>query len=363
MSTKLPILSLSHQAYADAIVQRLGRGRQHAIHLYEEFFRNGTCQGRHPAFLNAQLLLQEIVEATDWQLAEVSNKKEEGETQKFLMQTADRLDVESVIIPMQAGGTLCISSQVGCKMGCAFCETGKMGLLRHLTPTEIVSQVYLARHQLGAAIRNIVFMGMGEPFDNFDAVMQAVEVLTDPHGFGFGRRHLTISTSGVVEGIERMAAMRGSAPNLAVSLNAPNDLLRNQLMPVNRHAPLSRLRQAMENYCQQTGRQILVAYVLMAGINDKISDADELAQFLRGLDIKINLIPYNAQSRDRFAASTLETQQAFWKRLREHGYCTLLRTTKGSSIMAACGQLGNLKLRQERSRILQANQTLFEPLK
>lgn len=316
--------------------------------IYEEFFRTGSLTNA-AAFGNAKVLVQTIVDlvdfSTDLQLAQ---EKSDGMTGKILLKTPDKLEVEAVLIPMQAGGTLCVSSQVGCRMGCTFCETGRMGLLRNLSVQEIVNQVFVARYHLGFQMRNIVFMGMGEPFDNYDNVMQAVRILCDPKGFGFGRRHLTISTSGCVDGIYKLISEGEHAPNLAVSVNAPSDEERNRLMPVNRRFNMAKLREAMQEYCSGTGRQILVAYVLLKGENDSLDHADRLATYLQGLNIKINLIPYNPQTRDRFAPPERDTLDAFASRMRHHGFLTLLRLTKGKDIMAACGQLGNLQLRKLR---------------
>jgi 23S rRNA (adenine2503-C2)-methyltransferase len=177
---KTSLLSHTHASFAQLARQQLGKGYDHAILLYEEWFRTGQITGCHPAFNNAKNLLQDLVNLVDLSILPFKDKREDGQTGKFLLQTHDSLEIESVLIPMQAGGTLCISSQVGCRMGCAFCETGRMGLLRHLTTAEIISQVFIARFHLHFAMRNIVFMGMGEPFDNYDQVMQAVRILNDP---------------------------------------------------------------------------------------------------------------------------------------------------------------------------------------
>jgi 23S rRNA (adenine2503-C2)-methyltransferase len=193
-------------------------------------------------------------------------------------------------------------------------------------------------------------MGMGEPFDNYDNVLQAARILADPKGFGFGKRHLTISTSGCTEGIRRFTAEEGDVPNLAVSVSAPVDDLRNRLMPINRKHNLQELYDSMLAYNQKTGRQVLIAYVLLEGLNDTLGHADKLAHYLQGLNVKINLIPYNPQSRDRYQPPSLETLEAFTHYLRNKGYYTLLRTTKGQSIMAACGQLGNIELRKQRKK-------------
>jgi len=344
---KFPILAHTRHTFAESISSTLGKGNLHAGLVYEEFFRTGEVKGSSAAFNNAQKLLEAILQLTDFSHPELVREKNDGMTGKILLRTPDRLEIESVLIPMQSGGTLCVSSQVGCRMGCAFCETGRMGLLRNLDAGEIVSQVFVARHRLGFAMRNIVFMGMGEPFDNYDNVMQAVRILCDPKGFGFGPRHLTISTSGCIEGINKLVAEGEKGPNLAVSLNASTDEERNKLMPINRRHDMQELRKAMQEYCQKSGRQILVAYVLLRDCNDSLVHADRLAAYLQGLDVKINLIPYNPQSRDRFVPPSAETIENFALHLRKLGYFTLLRGTKGRDIMAACGQLGNVKLRQE----------------
>jgi 23S rRNA (adenine2503-C2)-methyltransferase len=348
VNQKIPLLSQTKDQFAQFIYQQLGKGYDHASLVYEEWFRTGQILGQHPAFKNAQYLLDEILNLTDLTLLPFKDKREEGQTGKFLLLTPDHLEVESVLIPMQAGGTLCVSSQVGCRMGCAFCETGRMGLFRNLTAAEIINQVFIARFHLKFPIRNIVFMGMGEPFDNYDHVMQAVRVLSDPHGLGFGRNHLTISTSGCVDGILKLIEEPEPVPNLAVSINAPNDELRHKLMPVNRKYPLKTLYEAMEIFCKKRGRQILIAYVLIKDQNDSLEHATELAHYLKGLSVKINLIPYNPQSHDRYQPPEPEKLEAFMQHLRHLGYYTLLRQTKGRKIMAACGQLGNLRLRQQK---------------
>jgi 23S rRNA (adenine2503-C2)-methyltransferase len=343
----LPIFSLTHQEYADQIYDCLGKGRIHAVLIYEEFFRHGNVLGRDAAFNNAQVLLTEILALTDFTMPELVGEKNDGNTGKFLLRTHDKMEIESVLIPMQSGGTLCVSSQIGCRMGCSFCETGRMGLLRNLTVSEILAQVFVARHRLGFEFRNIVFMGMGEPFDNFDNVMTAVKVLRDPHGFGLGRKQITISTSGCVDGIDKLADYCGEGPNLAVSVNAPNDAVRTKLMAVNRKHDMKALYEAMQRYCDKTSREILIAYVLLRDVNDTLEYADELAQYVKGLKVKINLIPYNPQSRDRFQPPEREVIERFAMRLRELELYTLLRVTKGKDIMAACGQLGNLELRKK----------------
>ncbi len=324
----------------------LGKGKHHASILYSEWFRQGQLSAEGSWIEpQARPLVEAMIALTDTALPEPVLQVGEG-TVKFLLRYPDQLVSESVIIPMESGTTLCISSQVGCKMGCAFCETGRMGLLRNLTASEIVSQLFYARFGLGAKVRNIVFMGMGEPMDNLEQVIQALRVFTDPAGLGLGPSRITVSTSGCVDGIYRLMEETDPAINLAVSINAPNDAVRGRIMPVNKKWSMAELKEAMKAYCAHPRRTIFIEYVLLKGINDSLAAADELADYLEGLRVKVNLIPYNPQRRDRFAPPEEETVKIFFTALRQKGYHVLIRYPKGQQIMAACGQLGNLRRRK-----------------
>lgn len=232
-------------------------------------------------------------------------------------------------------------------MGCAFCETGRMGLVRHLTSAEMASQLFVARFVLKADIKNIVFMGMGEPFDNYSNTLQAMRIFMDPHGFGLGPHHITVSTSGKVDAIAQFTQEKDPMPHLAVSLSAPTNELRNKLMPINKTHGLSALHKAMREYNEKKKKSILIAYVMLKGVNDSLEQASQLADFLQDLKVKINLIPYNAQSHDRYQSSEKEKIAQFAHLLRHRGFQVLIRQTKGDAIMAACGQLGNLALRKK----------------
>ena len=346
--SKCSIFSHTQESYSKAMFAIFEKGKQHAARLYSDWFRKGHVRDIEDwAEPQALPLVQKMIEATDFAIPEMSCMRQEGETIKFLLKFFDGLESESVLIPMEAGTTICISSQVGCRMGCSFCETGKMGLIRHLSCEEIVAQVFWGRFGLVKTIRNIVFMGMGEPFDNYDAVMRAISVLTDMGGMGFGPSRITISTSGKVDAILRMSAEADPALNLAVSVNAPSDEIRNRIMPVNKQWNMADLKRAMLEYCAHPRREILIEYVLLKSINDALEDADQLSEYLRGIKAKVNLIPYNPQTRDRFAPPEIEQREAFLKRMRENGYQTLLRGTKGLQIMGACGQLGNVNVRRK----------------
>lgn len=337
----MTIFSKTKAEYQAFIFSHLGRGKRHAGSLYSHFFRKGSFEGIETwVEPQALSLVNEMIVLSSSQIPYMSMVREEGNVSKYLLAFSDGKESESVLIPMQSGITLCISSQIGCKKGCAFCQTAKMGLVRNLTSEEIVGQVFFAKHVLKQPVRNIVFMGMGEPFDNYEEVMQAIAVLTDPAGLGFGHRRITISTSGRVDNILRFAKEAHPALHLAVSVNAPNDAIRSKLMPVNREWDMAALKSAMQIYCSHGKREILAEYVLIAGITDSIDCAEQLAEYLQGLRVKVNLIPYNPQLKGRFMPPDPAVVDRFAAYLRGKGYQTLLRTTKGDKIMAACGQLG-----------------------
>ena len=336
----ISILAQTRHSYAQAIYNHLGKRFQHAEVLYREWMRTGKVSSDHSAFSNAQTLYSDILAVTDFSLPEISFQLREGDTQKILLKFADNYEVEAVVIPMLFGWTLCVSSQVGCRMGCTFCQTGRIGLKRHLKSEEIVAQAFIARFHLGYPIRNIVFMGMGEPMDNFDAVSQAIKVFSDQGGMALGMRHLTVSTVGRVDGIRRFMQEVDPAVNLAVSINAPNDKLRKTIMPLTRKYSLQTIKEALLEYCSHPRRSVLIGYVLIKELNDSLELADELALYISGLKAKVNLIPYNLQDSDAFQSPDSFQVNAFAERLRSQGVQTLLRQTKGDDIMAACGQLG-----------------------
>jgi 23S rRNA (adenine2503-C2)-methyltransferase len=225
-------------------------------------------------------------------------------------------------------------------MGCRFCETARLGLLRHLTVEEIVGQVYQARKQFGACIRNVVFMGMGEPFDNFDAVIQAVRVLSDQRGLDIAQRYITISTAGRVDGIQKLTALGMPHLKLAVSLNAPNDDLRSRLMPINQAADLARLQEVLLTYPLKKGYEIMIAYVLIPGVNDGPACARQLAHWLAPLAAKVNLIPLNPGTSTAFRPPVDMELDAFRDCLIDYGVNVQKRAPRGRGLMAACGQLG-----------------------
>ena len=262
-------------------------------------------------------------------------------TQKFLFELEDQTLVESVLMIFDYGFSACLSSQVGCNMGCSFCASGLLKKQRDLSAGEIVSQALMIQKQLdedGERLGNIVVMGTGEPFDNYDNVMRAMNILNDPYGLQIGSRHISISTCGIVPGIIRFAK-ENLQYNLAISLHAPNDELRSSLMPVNRAYPLAVLFDALKEYSSLNNRRLTFEYLLLKGVNDSKKEADEIRDLLKGLNAYINLIPYNKVSEKDFETSDDENALRFYDLLKKNGVAVTLRQKKGDDIDAACGQL------------------------
>lgn len=260
------------------------------------------------------------------------------ETRKILVGLRDGECVEEVLIPARERRTLCVSSQVGCRFACAFCASGQGGFGRNLEAGEIVGQVLLGSREYGDRPTNIVYMGMGEPFDNYDAVLKSIRIINDGQGINIGARHITISTSGVIPGIERMAG-EGFQVELSVSLHAPDDALRDKLMPVNRRYPIAQLIEACARYVAATKRIITFEYTLIRGVNDSRAQAVALASLARRLPSKINLIPLSPVEGFEGLPPADGTIDMFIDVLAKAGVTSMVRASKGTNISAACGQL------------------------
>jgi 23S rRNA (adenine2503-C2)-methyltransferase len=261
-------------------------------------------------------------------------------TRKFVFRLADGKRIESVLMPNATHYTLCVSTQVGCAMGCGFCMTARMGLERNLTPGEIVGQVVECARELetGKILRNLVFMGMGEPFHNYDHLVAALDILGNDYGFGFSWRRMTVSTSGLVPAIRRFAQDRVRA-SLAISLNAVDDETRDRLMPVNRRWNIAALLDACREFPRDTRSRITFEYILMRGVTDDLRAARKLVKLLHGMKCKVNLIPYNAGPGSPYEAPAPEHVRAFQEELLNRGLLATVRISKGQDIAAACGQL------------------------
>lgn len=318
-----------------------GKGRFHAHALYREVFKLGNLDFLSaPEFLRSPAFSQILEEKVRISPGQVVDTFEEEGLRKFITRLEDGLKIESVVIPMTRYKTLCVSSQVGCRMGCAFCETARMGFKRNLTVSEIVGQVYNARHTLGEPVKNVVFMGMGEPFDNFDAVMGAVAVMGEQRGFDIALRHVTLSTSGLVPGIDQLARMNLPGIRLALSVNAPDDATRSALMPVNNRYNLGQLKESLLAYPLGKRGAFLFEYILIKGVNDSTAQARALAGFIGDLPVRLNLIPYNPIEAFRHESPDDEEMHAFTRELTRQGVFVIKRWSKGRSVSAGCGQLG-----------------------
>ena len=336
----IDLLGFTSDAFVDTARAR-GRSRNVAIDAYRAAYRDGMPDA-------------------GWARAAtrpIASRLDEAETVKLTIRLEDDLEAESVVIPMrgrrgQRTWTLCVSSQVGCAMGCTFCETAQMGLLRNISVSEIIAQWYAARHDVERPIKNVVFMGMGEPMDNLDAVIGAISVLADHNGPSVPPANIAVSTVGRVDGITALGDFARNPGfgrlNLAVSINAPNDEIRSEIMPINRAAPMDALMEAMLAWPRRAAAAICVEYVLIPGVNDALEHADELCAYLRPLRCSLNVIPYNPRRDSPWPAPSEDAVAAFIDRAMANGQFVKRRGTKGRDVMAACGQLGNEHIRRRR---------------
>jgi len=274
---------------------------------------------------------------------EVERKQvSEDGTEKIAYRLQDGNIIESVLIPEKDHWSICVSSQVGCAMGCLFCFTATLGYTRNLSSGEILSQVLFPVHAYpDRHFRNIVFMGMGEPLLNYDNVLKAIRIITDPRGIGISKRRVTISSCGIIPRLRTLS--RDSETGLAISLNAPTDVKRSMLMPINRKYPMDKLLKTLKEYDLPNRRRITVEYVMVKGINDSVADARELIRVLHGLKAKVNLIPFNPWPGCPIQAPDTGDVLAFEERLKDSPIQVMLRKEKGKDILAACGQLAGGK--------------------
>ncbi len=275
-------------------------------------------------------------------------------TRKWLLRLEDGNCIETVFIPEDGRGTLCVSSQVGCTLNCSFCSTAQQGFNRNLSTAEIIGQVWLANTALGRdpkgerVITNVVLMGMGEPLLNFDNVIKAIGLMLDDHGYGLSKRRVTLSTAGVVPGLDRLREV--SDISLAVSLHATDDALRDELVPLNRKYPLRELLAACRRYVEGRHQRVTFEYVMLDGVNDRPEHARALVRLLQGVPAKVNLIPFNPFPHTRYQRSGVEAINRFRDILSAAGLTTITRKTRGDDIDAACGQLaGRVQDRTRRS--------------
>ena len=281
---------------------------------------------------------EKLKEDYDFSFIKIIKKQEDTNVKKYLFELFDGNRIESVLMFHDYGISLCVSSQVGCNMGCAFCESGRLKKVRNLETYEIVEQLLLIEKDANIRISHVVIMGIGEPFDNYDNVMNFLRIITSNKGIDMGSRHITVSTCGVIPGIEKFMNDFNQV-NLAISLHAPNDEIRNKIMPISKAYKLNDLMDTIKKYIQKTNRRVTFEYIMLDGINDSKECAKELAKLVKGINCYVNLIPYNETENIEFNRSKKMQILAFYDILKVNGIAVTIRREFGGKVDAACGQL------------------------
>lgn len=320
------------EEWVESIGERRFRARQLFRHIYARRVRSWQECSDLSKMFRVQLEFGARLDA----LTLIEKREAEDGTKKYLFQLHDGHSIESVLIPDPPRQTLCLSSQVGCALGCKFCVTGSLGFKRNLSVAEIVDQICQIQQE-HAHITNLVLMGMGEPLANYDSVQKALQIMLDPNGMAFSHRRITLSTAGLIPQLRRLG--EESPVNLAISLHAPDDELRTQLMPINKKYPLAELMRACREYPLPPRKRITFEYILMAGINDEPEHARKLVTLLQGVRAKLNLIPFNSHPDIPYSQPSEQRILDFQEILQNAGINTLIRQSRGSDIGAACGQL------------------------
>ena len=328
-------------ALAEAFFTKLGVPRYRAVQFFNWIYKRGAVSLAEMTDFPKVLREQLAGEITISSVMELNRQEARDGAVKALLRLYDDCTIETALVPTarEDGYTVCVSTQVGCPIGCPFCATGRQGFERNLSPAEIIDQVLYFKRYLGerGTITNLVFMGMGEPLANYDNLLKTATILNAPFGFGLGARNMTISTAGLIPGIEKLAQEKLQL-GLAISLHAASDPLRDELVPINRRYPLLSLLQAVRRYVERSKRRVSFEYCLFAGVNDSLPQARELAHLLRGLKAHVNLMVANGDCAP-YRPSNREQILAFEGELRRLGLNVTLRRSYGREIEAACGQL------------------------
>ena len=343
------ILDLSLEDLSSYVVEN-GYKPYKAKQIYSWLYKKRISDPEMMSDLSKELIARLKEDFYFENLKLVTKQVSKDGTTKFLFELVDGNFIESVLMVFDYGYSACISTQVGCNMGCRFCASGLLRKVRDLSVGEILGQVLYIQKYLDLTqerLANIVVMGTGEPFDNYDNLMAALKIINDPRGLEIGARHISISTCGIVPKILQFAD-ESVQYNLAISLHASNDELRSKLMPINKAYPLKELFKALKEYSLKNKRRITLEYLLLDGVNDKESNADELKDLLRGQNAYINLIPYNNVDERDFRSVSERKALDFYDMLKKRGISVTLRQKKGDDIDAACGQLRAKKMKEER---------------
>lgn len=327
----------------ETFISDLGKEKYRARQVMKWLYRSGATSFDEMTNLSKDFRtrLIAISRISTLEIKEIQTSQDT--TKKVLFKLEDGNFIESVLIPGKNHWTLCVSLQVGCKMGCRFCLTGSHGFKRNLLPSEITDQLTMLRFNTpeGGNIKNIVMMGMGEPLENYENVLKAIRIITADAGIGLSKRRITLSTCGIPSMIDQLG--KDACVNLAVSLNAPDNEARSFLMPINKRYPLETLLEACREYQMPRRRRLTFEYILIEGVNSSPKDAEKLARLLRGIRCKVNIIPFNEYPGSAFKTPAEADVEAFRNILIKHNYTAIIRSSRGSDILAACGQLSGRK--------------------
>ncbi len=339
----MEILKYTLDQLTQLVKDEYGKGLYHSSALYHQIFKHGNAEfHKAKEFESSPRFTQNLKKDLILSPGQIIESFDEDSLTKFITRLEDGKKIESVIIPMNNRYTLCVSSQVGCKRGCKFCQTAKLGFSRNLTAQEIIGQVYNAKFNLKKNIKNIVFMGMGEPFDNYSHMIQSIKIMNEQKGFNIAPRHITISTCGVLNGIESLGKLNITGIRLAISINASDDEKRAKLMPIARSSSLHQLKTVLQNYPLPKRGCFLFEYILIKGFNDSYNDAINLVEYIKPLPVRLNLIPYNPVSGFNYKTPCDDEMNRFAQVLKDAGIFVIKRWSKGRSVSAGCGQLGQL---------------------
>lgn len=308
-----------------------------AVQIYDWIYKKRVNSFKDMTNLK-QVLINRLIDEFSFEHLEIISRLDDVDVHKYLFRLKDDNKIEAVLMHHDYGNSLCISTQVGCNMGCAFCESGRLKKVRNLTPSEMVLPILQIERDLNIRISHIVLMGIGEPFDNYENVIKFLDIVNEPKGIELGSRHITISTCGVVPKILEFMN-NGKQVNLAISLHASNDTLRNKLMPINKAYNLKLLLDTIKKYVSKTNRRVTLEYIMLKEVNDSIDNAKELANLIKGINCYVNLIPYNETSHIEFKKSDKERILKFYDCLKQNDVNVTIRREFGSKVMAACGQL------------------------
>ena len=354
---KTNLLGLT-KAEIKSLLNKINLPNFRASQIWNWIYRSGTIDFNEMTNISKDLRSLLSQNFNIWRPKISSTHQSQDGTIKWLLKLDDGNEVETVWIPDEERGTLCISSQVGCTLTCKFCHTGTQRLVRNLSSSEIVGQVMLAMDQLkdwpsaseNRLLTSIVLMGMGEPLFNYENVRKALEIIMDHSGISLSRRRITLSTSGIVPEIKKCGDDLGV--NLAISLHATNDNLRNELVPINKKYDIKQLLDAVRSYARiSNSRRVTWEYVMLKGVNDTAEDAKNLVKLIKGIPSKINLIPFNEWPCSPYECSEEDSINSFAKIIMKAGYASPIRTPRGRDVMAACGQLKSLSIKQKKLNI------------